>query len=79
AAAFVSGRWRWQAGRDRWEIQPSLNLTRAQGRGASDLEQTLGLLPAPYARMPIRNRAATPSRVGWGAVGCGCWTAVRAC
>jgi iron complex outermembrane receptor protein len=59
AAAFVSGRWRWQAGRDRWEIQPSLNLTRAQGRGASDLEQTLGLLPAPYAHADSQSSSHT--------------------
>ncbi len=49
AAAFISGRWRWQAGRDRWELQPFVNLSRAQGRGMSDLQQTLGAMPAPYA------------------------------
>ncbi len=50
AAALLSGRWRWQLGRDRWEIQPFVNLSRAQGRGRSDLEQSLGLMPAPYAQ-----------------------------
>jgi len=50
AAALLSGRWRWQLGRDRWEIQPFVNLSRAQGRGLSDLEQTLGLIPPPYAQ-----------------------------
>lgn len=59
AAAFVSGRWRWQVGRDRWELQPFLNFTRAQGRGASDLEQTLGLLPAPYAHADSQSSSHT--------------------
>ncbi|NBX95779.1 MAG: TonB-dependent receptor, partial [Betaproteobacteria bacterium] len=59
AAAFVSGRWRWQVGRDRWELQPFLNLTRAQGRGASDLEQTLGQLPQPYAHADSQSSSHT--------------------
>ncbi len=59
AAAFLSGRWRWQVGRDRWELQPFLNFTRAQGRGASDLEQTLGLLPAPYAHADSQSSSHT--------------------
>ncbi|MFZ9495114.1 MAG: TonB-dependent receptor plug domain-containing protein [Burkholderiaceae bacterium] len=59
AAAFVSGRWRWQEGRNRWELQPFLNLSRAQGRGASDLEQTLGLLPAPYAHADSQSSSHT--------------------
>ena len=49
-AAALSGRWRWQSGRDRWELQPSLNLNASRGRGHSDLQQTLGVLPAPYAQ-----------------------------
>jgi iron complex outermembrane receptor protein len=59
AAAFVSGRWRWQSGRDRWELQPFLNLTRAQGRGQSDLEQSLGLMPAPYAHADSQSSSHT--------------------
>ena len=59
AAAFVSGRWRWQVGRDRWELQPFLNLTRAQGRGASDLEQTLGTVPPPYAHADSHSTSHT--------------------
>ncbi len=59
AAAFISGRWRWQDGRDRWELQPFINLTRAQGRGRSDLEQTLGTAPAPYAQADSQSTSHT--------------------
>ena len=59
AAGFISGRWRWQDGRDRWELQPFLNLTRSRGRGLSDLEQTLGAQPAPYAHADSQSSSHT--------------------
>lgn len=47
--AFASSRLRWQAGRDRFELQPYLTASRAHTAGTLHLQQTVGAAAAPFA------------------------------
>ncbi len=46
---FVSSRLRWQADRDRFELQPYLGASQARTTGSMQLQQAVGASAAPYA------------------------------